>query len=230
MPISVVQSTSTATFAANVTAGNTVFLVATATFNMNVTITSSNPTLGPSSPAGSALWLSQQSPFASSFVCYFGIWMMPNCPGNFNNLGISIGPGGVGGGVAAAYEVAGLGATPFLDLTAASNGNSTAVDSGPTGAIRVAGEFVLGHANSDNPMGAAPAGWTSLSPATSNFSGYQLPVAAGISFDWAQTQTPAGPWVAGIVTASPVAPPVASLQQQAGGRSMLRKKLMYADV
>lgn len=215
------------------TAGNTVFLVATATFNQAATITSSNPSLGPSTPAGSVLWLQQQSPFASGFVCYFGIWMMPNCPGNFNNLGISINsvPAGAGGGVAAAYEVSGLGTTPFLDLSAGGNGNSVTVDSGSTGSIRVTGEFVLGHANSDNPLSAAPAGWTSISSATSNFSGYQLPVAAGSSYDWAQTQTPAGPWVAGVVTASPVAPPAGGTgNQQQSGRSMLRKRLMYADV
>lgn len=217
MTISVVQSQDASalpvTFTNPVTAGNSVFLVIIAATFSGGTISSTAPTLGGSSVPSSQAFFNPltvsgiNSPLAGSNGAYFAIWLLPNCPGGSTTVSASITGSFIGG---IAYEVSGLGGSPGLDQSSSGSSNaSTAIDSGTTGAITAAPELILAGAATFSGSGAGPgAPWADLSPNGNSWAGYQIAVAAGGTYDWAQTGTSAEPWAAGIVTvyASGLAP------------------------
>jgi hypothetical protein len=210
--ISVVQSTTVASafsgnFAANVTAGNTVF-IAVVTFNTsNVTISSSAPTFAGSSVPGALQLFTIQATFnAGAGTVYCSVWMLPAVAGGSKAVGVTVTNGTTGTNVGLLiYEVAGLGATPALDKSSTGQAASTtAVSSGSSGNITQAPEFVIGAAAIWNGMPPPTSPWTSQGIGASPDSacaGYQIPTSSGSAYTYSGTQATGGdPWSAGVAT------------------------------
>ena len=206
MAISVVQTAHNGgsfplNFASNVTSGNTAFLIASAYTSAGASITSSAPTLSGSPVTGSALLLDNESPASANRV-YVAVWMLPNVTGGVNGLGLTLaGQAGIPG--VSGMEVSGLGTAPALDQSShGGNALSTAVDSGTTGAITNSPEFIIGAATIFNGSAAGPSSpWTDIQASSNSWSGYQIAVSSGGTYDWAQTGAGGnGPWSAVVVT------------------------------
>lgn len=211
MAITVVQTASSTvnppyTFTVNVTAGNTVFLVVGAYTNASATITSSNPKFAGSTVSNAVAFFNPgagngvMSPLNGTNGVYLTIWMLPALGGGSNSVDLTVsGQSGITGAVL--LEVNGLGNVPVQDKAShGSSGTTTAVDSGASGGITVASEFVLGAGQIFAGSAAGPAGYTNTSPVANTWAGWQVSTVAGTSYDWAQTGNSGNPWSAGVVT------------------------------
>jgi len=219
--ISVVQSTDatnafTASFASNVTAGNTVFVVVTALNDTSgVTISSTTaPTLGGSSVTGAVQLWAIQSGYNSSagFSVFTTAWMLPNCPSGQKAVAITLTNGSTNTYCGTfIYEVSGLGAGPVADRTSTGqNSNNSAVTSGTTAAIQYAPEIILGgFCAGGGPV--TPSGYTNQF-ATGNISGagYQIAASSGGTYSYGGTASASNAWAAGIATIAAGAPAAAA--------------------
>lgn len=210
MSVSVVQvatsQTNTATFSANVTPGNTVFVVAHGYATAGWVVNTSGVTLGGQTVTKTLQLQGSQSDNAGKPSAGHAVWMLPNCSGgskavswNFTSI-----PGSTSGLTVVgtiAYEVSGLGTNPLPTMRTASATTSTAIDSGATGNLQFGNEFILATAVTHSGSTAGPGGWTSTNSGTNNsWAGYQIAVSSGSSYDWAQTGTASDYWSAGIVS------------------------------
>ena len=209
MAISVVQTATNAsnppcTFASNVTAGNTVILVACYYTTSGTPATASGVKLGGSAVTGTVAFFDSgatggvNSASDGGNVASVSIWMLPNCPGSQKAVDITTTGSNIG---QVAYEVAGLGATPTLDKSTSGSGiTSATIDSGSTGAITSAPEFIVAGSMIFSGAGAgAPSGFTYVHPSGDLWAGYQIAASSGGSYDWQQTSA-GNPWAAALVT------------------------------
>lgn len=215
MTISVVQTQTVSAawsgnFGVNVTAGNTIFLVATGYDSAGNVISSSAPTFNGGSVSGAAK-LFEDSGLNGAFNDYAAAWMLPNVAGGATGFGVTVTNSAAISNVGVvAYEVSGLGTAPVTDQLNHANGLSSAVSSGASGNITRAPEFVLGGVVQDNSVATIPgAPWasTSINPGGGNnsFAGYQIPVSSGSSYTYSATAGGAAMWAAGVVTVSAAA-------------------------
>jgi hypothetical protein len=214
-PISVVQSVYIpfnieGNFANNVTAGNTVILMAALySAAASGSFSTSNPQFGQrgDSVAGTDL-LEGTGPILPNGpgFGYTAVWMLPNMPGDATYVRVDCtypSPGAPLGMFA--YEVAGLGSAPQLDPAGgvtSEAGSVTAVNSGICPAITAAPEIIFGFGHIYDVTLAAPSSaWTTMiGGGVQNFwSGYQLASTPGNTYDWSQTAASTGSWGAGIV-------------------------------
>lgn len=211
MTISVVQAavsgnlSGTAAFGSAVTPGNTVVILVSA-YNSGgggAGMSSSSPTLGGSTPAGSGILASAHS--SGSNAIYSAGWLLPaiaSPAGDQKTLSITL-TGNSGAVALFGYEISGLGSTPTQDLsTTGSAAASTSVSIGPTSAAAQAPEIILGEAAYfGTSSSAGPSGWTSDSPPNQfAWSGYQIATSSGGTYSWAQTTGSAGDWAGLIVS------------------------------
>ena len=205
MSVSVVQTATATPFGTALTAGNTVFIIASLWASGDNTFTTSAPTLGGSGVTGTDL---QQvtSPFVGgSTKVYQAIWMLPDVTGGQTSFGLTTSGGNANG--IFAVEVAGLGASPALDQHVSNSGSADSVASGTTSSTLHANEFVLGAAAIYSGSGGAPSGgWTTWKPASQAWGGYQIAAAKGATFSWAQTASAPQGWAAGIITVAGSSP------------------------
>jgi hypothetical protein len=211
--ISVVQtatgtSNPPASFASGVTAGNTVFLVATY-YDTNGTQpapSASSVKLGGSVVSGTVALFNagttngvNSAADGSNNVACIGFWMLPNCPGGSTAVDITTGANNIG---QVAYEVAGLGSSPVRDVSTSNTAiTAGAVDSGTTSGITNAPEFIIGGAMVFGGAGAgAPSGWTYVNPSGDQWIGYQIATSSGGTYNWHQAAGGSEPWAAGVAT------------------------------
>lgn len=213
MTIAIVQSVtdnaaSTATFAANVTAGSTVELWQYAYTTSGASISTSNPTFNGSGVTGSKLFDNQSG---GTNAVYGAVWELPNLAGGAKTAGITVTNGTVDSNVGiCAIEVSGLNAAPALDSGAAPNpqtGTATSgtPDSGTTGAITAAPELILAMAVAFGST-VVPAGspWTNLSPSSSDCqAGYQIVTSSGATYDYRAQNSVGVGWAAGVAAVEP---------------------------
>jgi hypothetical protein len=233
--ISVVQSGSGASafsgsFASNVTAGNTLFLVVAAEATANVTISSSDPEFnGSTSGAWTQLW-SVQSGFSGSETIYSSCWMLAGCAGGARTVQVTVTNANTNGNFGLLfYEVAGLGTSPSPDPATPnpatdSNTTGTTATSSATGTTGTAAEFIIGMLGSQNSVTGLPsAPWTSQTIAGNGnaSAGYQVSAATG-TFTYSHAQN-SGVWIgacAAIVPGSAAASaPAAAAGALVRGRS-----------
>lgn len=228
MAVSVVQSIAhvgnpPATFGSNITAGNTVFIIAS-----GYTTTSGNPStgtvkLGGGTVSGTLAFFNNGttggilSPLSAGNGAYICIWMLPNVQ-LAAQTAVDITFTGASGVIGQAiYEVSGLGSNPVLDVSnSGSAGTGTTVSSGSSGAITSATEIVFGGTMAFAGTPATNSGWVCLQPAGGSdlTAGYQIPVSSGGSYTWSQTSS-GSPWAAFVaaVKPTPAAAPVYPLTQ-----------------
>ena len=226
------------------TAGNTLFYVVSGFHGSSITPSSSAPTLGGSSVTGAALIASAVNSATSQVLT--DIWMLPNIPGGQTACSVTVTNSlqidAVG---LAVFEVAGLGATPAVDQAyptpaPPATGNSgnlanpnAAINSGTTGAITAAPEFVIGGGTSDQGAAAGAAAFTSQAVGgnTNAWAGYQIPVIPGGTYTWAQTAAGNANWSAAVVTVKPPGgAPAAHAIPPGGGSSMFKRSMLWADL
>lgn len=210
MTISVVQTATIAdawsgSFAANVAAGNTVFLVVTAYSSSGATMSSSSPTFNGSPVTGATQLVSINSGSGSSV--YTSIWMLPNVSGGAKTVSVTVSgedtPPFAGAVGLLAYEVAGLGASPALDKSHTSSATSgTAVTTGASGSITAVPEIVIGSVVIfGQTMPAVGSPWTSTQFANQfSSAGYQIVTSGSSSYTYASTAAASAAWCGGIVT------------------------------
>jgi hypothetical protein len=199
MALAVVQSVSfnaawSGSFGANVTAGNTVFLLAYQYNNTGATMSSSSPVFGGSPASGASLITSGQP--SGSAVVYGVIWMLPDLAGGAASVGLTNSGGTVDTNVGmAAVEVSGLGASPALDTTATNpapaTGSSGNPASGTTSATAEAPDFIIAFAVEYGTALTAPgAPWlapTGGQPASGCLAGWQIATSAGGTYSYSAT-------------------------------------------
>jgi hypothetical protein len=208
MAVSVVQvatsQNNSATFASNVTAGNTIIVAAYAQLAQGIVISTSGLQLGGLAVPGSVALQGFQSDNQSGPCAGHAVWMMPNCAGGSQVVSWQFTPTGTGMTAVGtiAYEVAGLGSNPLPTMgNVASSIGSTAIDTGSTGTLQFADELVVAASMTNAGAAAAPGGWTATNNSTNNcWAGYQTTNAPGSSFDWAQTGASSDYWSAGVVS------------------------------
>ena len=192
----------TITFGADVTAGNTVFLVPIMYGSTDPT--SSNVELGGSAVPGTSLLQHVND----TTDCSHDIWMLPNCPGGQTTVTFSVNHNLDSDFV---YEVAGLGPNPVADQVASSfvafGGTAEIVGAGPTPPTTYAPEFVIGAA-ADYDGGinlTSPSGWTAPTSTDTGhgWSGYQVLDSSGATPSFAVNNFGDYAWTAGIVTVAP---------------------------
>jgi hypothetical protein len=191
-----------ASFAADVTAGNSLIYAFTDYSGTNVVISSNTPTFAGSEPAGSVKLTDEQSPYSGGTV-YAALWLLPDVAGGSKEIGITSvnGTGGANVGLIA-WEVAGLGASPSADKSSEGSGNSTAVSSGASGAITASPEIIVGLAvgyGQTEPGAGAP--WTETTFGSDFiYAGYQIAASSGGSYTYAMTGGSSAPWAALVAT------------------------------
>ena len=187
-------------FGGNVTAGDSVFLLVASFNTSNVTISSSAPTFGGSPVTGSALLVSQQSPYAAGQTNYVAVWMMPNVAGGAASFAVTVTNGLSSGNTGIwALDVAGLGAYPTLDQSNTGNG-STGTATVTSGSITQAPELVMAVAKQAATTLTGPGVWTDQTLGTA-ISGYQIPVSSGSGYTFAPGGSGgAQPWSEVIAT------------------------------
>ena len=198
MTISVVQSSTTGTFASGITEGNSVVMFASAVaFEAAQTAYPFSPALGEietlwTDPVVAAQAITNGSGEDVSIIA----WLLANIPADIageTSFGCSYAANNsVHGG--AAYEIAGLGPTPVVDryLGVPGQASATGPSAGPTGAIRAASEIVFGgsaiYGYGVNPPDDS---WTASENDTGDggnaYSGYQIADSAGGTYEWSQT-------------------------------------------
>lgn len=228
MTISVIQAANAdnptnVSFTANVTAGNSVILLASAYNSNGLTMISSAPTYNGNIVTGAVKLVDQQSPF-SGFAAYGAIWLLPDLAGGakgpfaitfVNNTGVS---------EYQVLEVSGLGASPVTGPSSAGNGSSSSASSGAAAALTGSALVVgFGTANNNvfsNPPQTSP--WTAFFLDTGfDASGYQ--VASSGTLSWIPAMTTSAQWAAMIGSVyGPSAP--AAVYLVTGGFSRRRTK------
>lgn len=224
MTISVVQSGQAGaagaswavTLGAGTAVGSTLFYAASAYNSGSPTLSTSSPLLDGSPVTGAVKLASAVN--AATIRTLIDVWMLPNVPGGKTACGITVsGSQGINNVGLVVFEVAGLGSAPALDQgtptpsppTTGNSGSSsnpnTAVNSGTTGAIGSAPEFVIGGACIDQSTASIAAGFTGLATGgdTNTWAGYQIPVSSGGTYSWAQTAGANANWAAAIVSVTP---------------------------
>lgn len=161
------------------------------------------------------------------------IWYDWNCAGGQTAIVVSGTLNvGAGQGLIVAFEVSGLlAAAAVLDQHVSNAANSATFDSGVTPVTAQASEIWFGCTECNSVVTAFPGAPWSNSTQTFSGAGYQITSAAGAA-QYTGTQTSAGIFSATAATFKAAPPPAAAAtrQQQQSGRSMLRKRLSYADV
>lgn len=206
MAITVVQSalisgSSSGDFTYPTTAGNTLVVLISAYATTGTTITTTGVTLGASADHFTQLAASQ-SPYASSQTEYVAAWIDPSCAGGQTAISAAVVNGQFGGVIA--YEVAGLGPAPMLDVFAANSaGTGTAVTSGTTAPTASASEIWFGATSTYSAQSSIGPGYSNqfLRSGTDIYGagGYQIPGAVGTT-SYTATQAASGPWAALVVT------------------------------
>lgn len=212
MAITVVQAANAdnpanVSFTANVTAGNSVLLLASAYNSNGNTMGSSAPTYNGSTVSGAVKLIDQQSPF-SGFAAYGAVWLLPALAGGAKGPFAVTFTGNTGVSEYQALEGGGLGASPVAGPSSGGNGSSSAASSGAAGAL-TGSALVVGFGTANNSVFANPPATT---PWTAFFldsgfdaSGYQ--VASSGALTWAPAMTGSAQWAAMIAAAYPTAAP-----------------------
>ncbi|HXZ74680.1 MAG TPA: hypothetical protein VEH31_27955 [Streptosporangiaceae bacterium] len=236
MAISVAQTLAvpggfSGSFSGNVAAGDSV-VAAIMAFEPNGPIPSSSaPTFG-GSPVTGAVKITDNHGINVTTAIYAALWLLPALPGGAASVGftmINTTPTGNSGLIA--WDVAGLGPAPAVDVFNSGGGSGTAVSSGTAGPISHVPEFVAGtFATNFFTTGGPDVAWTdtALGAAGAGEAGYQIPVAPGGSYAYTGTQTAPDVWAACV--AAIYAPPPAAFVTAGGGRSMLARTLALADI
>jgi hypothetical protein len=213
--------TSAGSFASNVTAGSTVFLIVDGD-GLGGTPSTSSPTIGGVTPAGS-VQVYPDTADSGSFNDAGTMWMMPNVAGGNNNFGITAthyGSNGVCGVLA--IEVAGLGPAPVIGGQSVGNANHSGQPDSGSITTTVANAILIGQLVQDGGLTAGPGlQWTGFSIADptpqaggyhDNSNGYyQIVSSTGTySITGANSSPGSSAWVTGIaaVYASPVSQPL----------------------
>lgn len=131
----------------------------------------------------------------ASFAVFQTAWVLPDCPAG-NGITCSI-ANMQQAKLVVAWEVAGLGPTPVIDVIAANAGFGTAMDSIATNNTGFVPELVVGAGTSIGGSSAAPFNWTPVGGGDA-WAGYQISDAIGESFEWTQT-VGNDCWVAGVL-------------------------------
>ena len=190
-------------FASNVTAGNTIFLVVTGNNTAGSPVAAS-PTFNGSAVTGATQLIAGHDANTGN-VDFVSIWMLPNVSGGAKPVAITV-TGATSNAYCglAAYEVAGLGASPAMDKSAGASGNSSTPGSGTTAAITASPEFILGAVAYNAGITAGPAGWTNLQIGASGAAGwasYQIATSSGGSYDYNGMSTQgSSAWYSAVVT------------------------------
>lgn len=211
MAPSVVQSCASAggtsaSFGSAVTGGNSLVVIGQGYGGSGGISQFSTPTYDGSAPAGTSLALGTSTPAYTEVHVYAAIWLMPAVTGGLTAMALA-NTGGVNGFTA--LEVAGLGATPSLDLNGgtsqafAGSGSQTAMPSGDIPGLAAASALLVGTAaifGGNHYTG--PGGWSS--PAQANFSITQYDIvtaAAGNAYQYSPLDAPDADqaWAAMIV-------------------------------
>lgn len=173
-------------FAQAVTAGSTVF-IAVLTFNAsNVAISSASPTLGGSPVAGTVKLAEVQSAFSVN-TAYAAIWMLPNVAGGATSFGITVTNPVLNNAQSgmAAWEIAGLGPSPVLDVSSTSSGAGISATSGTTAAATRNIGIILGALIGIGGLPASPG-------APAGYVNFNIGTAAGASVVGSAHQSSAG--------------------------------------
>jgi hypothetical protein len=231
-------SPTTLNFASNAAIGNSVICWIGDYNTTNSVISSSAPTYNGAPVAGAVQLISVQQVGVNRM--YFSVWVLPNIQSAGTSVAVSTANGNADGN--SHYyiaEVSGLGAAPVKDAaspnpaTASSNGSANP-SSGATGNAAASSGIVLGGMMNDvsNTGWPGPAGWTTIAGTPNSYAGasYLIFTSSGASYTWSTTLG-SGQWSAGAVILD-VTPVVAAAQVPvlAGGKSMLRRSLMLADL
>lgn len=194
MTISVIQArafnaNSSGSFSSNVTAGNSVILIATGASN-GVSMSSSSPLFNGSAAAGAALVVDENSPLPAGSAVYVAIWLLPDLAGGAASVGLTVAnnaypypsTGLIG------LEVAGLGTSPASDQTQKTAGATASVTSGTTGTTTTASELVVASLISfGQTFSDVGSPWTELQFGSDfSIAGYQVVSATG-AFTYSQT-------------------------------------------
>jgi hypothetical protein len=196
-----ISSSYSGNFASAVTTGNSIVMAVTGR-NVGNTITTSSPQYNGASVTGASKLIEQQDT-GSNGATYVSIWLLPNVASSGTSLSITTNSTPASFVGIMAYEVAGLGSNPTLDKSNSNTGaGTTDQNSGASGNITQAPEFVLGTICQDGTIGSSypPAGWTNMTVGTTNsVSGYQIPTSSGSSFTY-DVGTGNADWTAAIAT------------------------------
>lgn len=203
MPISVVQSRVinqggySGSFGVNVTAGNSVILVATGAVFAAIA-SSSNPTFAGSPVTGAVkLYEIESAGGATGGGNYTTAWLLPNVAGGSAAVAITITNVFGGNFGLFGYEVSGLGATPTTGPASTGTAESgTALSSGsitPGAAIIIGSGACLTSTSMTGPTSP----WTTIAM-TGNDSLASSQVSAGGAVTWQATAAASTIWTAGI--------------------------------
>lgn len=217
MAISVVQANQRGTqtssafavqFLSVVTPGNSVLLGVATFASSNVAISSANPVAGGSPVAAASKLAEVQSAWNGSFTAYVAIWLLPDLAGGSATCGVTVTNGTLNNSQTGmlGWEVAGLGASPALDVSSTGSGASTSATSGTTGATTQAAEIVLGVlVGLDGLTGtpASPASYANQNIGinqSASCGGYQVQSSPGGTYTYANANGGPDPWAGVIVT------------------------------
>jgi hypothetical protein len=216
MTVTVVQaqdfpSASSGSFTGNVTPGNSVVLVAQSFNASNKVLSSSSPKFAGSAVTGAIHAFDVQSAYSGGDTRFAAVWLLPDLAGGSAAVAVTVTNGTFGANIGlTAYEVAGLGATPFLDKTStATNTTGSAVASGSTAALAGAPAFIVGCSQSSATIdGPLPSGWTNTTVGTAYFEavGYQTAASPGGTYDYSAAYNGNGVWIAGAAAFSAAIP------------------------
>lgn len=211
-----------ASFPANVTAGNAVVVIATAYNSSSGAISFSDPAYGGGAPATLLTYTGPSSGGTAGTVqqCAYVLAGVPGGSKAVSVTTVSGTPYSI-----AAYEVAGLGTAPSLDQHATGTGQAAAnpATSGATPPVTAAGELVIGSAVGYGLASASPgAPWGHLLPDTNNWAwaGLQTPAAAGGTYSWSQASSGSADWAAFVVTVAPTATAASGAASLSGSGSL----------
>lgn len=204
MTISVVQSRVinqggySGNFGTNVTAGNSVILVATGAV-FAAAASSSNPTFAGSPVSGAVkLYEVESAGGATGGGVYTTAWLLPNLAGGSAAVGLTVSNVFGGSFGLFGYEISGLGATPSAGPASTGTAETgTAVDSGSITASGAALVIGSGACFSATSLTGPSSPWTTIAM-TGSASLTSSQVTAGGAADWQATAAASTGWVAGI--------------------------------
>jgi hypothetical protein len=195
--ISVVQSVQfnngfSGSFGAAAAVGNSIVMVATGHNGAGPAITDSSPLYNGSSVTGASKLIEIADP--SGYFAYTSTWLLPNIASSGTSLSITVSNSDSAAYVGVfAYEVSGLGTSPFLDKSSSGNnsgGNTSAQSSGASGNTTVNNEFIIGSIVQDGTIGPSypVSGYTNVGlPGNGSFNsvaGYLIQAASGSSYTY----------------------------------------------
>jgi hypothetical protein len=219
--ISVVQSVIinngfSGNFAAAVTTGNSIVLIASGYNAGGTGMNSSNPLYNGAAVTG-AVKLIDVTGGAGGFPDdYIAAWLLPDVQSSGTSLSITVTNSASAAYVGiGAYEVAGLGTSPVPDKTSSGSGAGAGnQDTGSTGAITYAPEFVIAGIVQDGTAGTTPGTpWSAplLFGSQNTIVSYQIVTSSGGSYDYDATAGNAN-WGAVIATIAATLPPAVTLR------------------